>query len=59
VPDEEEKCITILFRNPVGNRPFARPRHREEDNIQMDFKQIWTGLMWLKIRTYAGLLQKQ
>ena len=26
--------------SPTGNRPLGRPRHRWEDNIRMDLKEI-------------------
>jgi hypothetical protein len=38
-----------------GRRPFGRPRHRWEDNIKKDFREVeweaWTGLIWLRIGT--------
>jgi hypothetical protein len=42
-------------------RPFGRPRHRWDDNIRMDLREIvwegvWTGCMWLRIATNGGLL---
>jgi hypothetical protein len=36
----------ILVGNPEGRRPLGRLRHRLEDNIRMDLKEIgkvWTG----------------
>jgi hypothetical protein len=30
---------------PEGNRPLGRPRHRREDNIKMDLREIgWDGM---------------
>ena len=30
----------ILTGTPTGKRPLGRPRHRWEDNIRMDLKEI-------------------
>jgi hypothetical protein len=51
----------ILVRRPEGRRSLGRPRHRWEDNIKMDLKELgwgtWTALSWLRIRRYGGLLK--
>jgi hypothetical protein len=42
---------------PEGKRPLGR-RRRWVDNIKMDLREkwvIWTGLIWLRIRT-SGLV---
>jgi hypothetical protein len=31
----------ILVRKAEGKRPLGRPRHRWEDNIRMDPREIW------------------
>jgi hypothetical protein len=44
----------ILLGKLERKRPLRRPRHRQEDNIKMDFREIgwvWTGFIWLKIWT--------
>ena len=50
----------LLVGKPEGKRPLGRPRPRWEDNIKMDLKEVgwgvWTGLIWLRIRTGGGLL---
>jgi hypothetical protein len=33
----------ILVGCPEGRRPLGRPRHRWEDNIKMDLREIWFG----------------
>ena len=33
-------AFKILTGKPTGKRPFGRPRHRWEDNIRMDFKEV-------------------
>jgi len=46
----------ILVRKPEGKRPFGRLRHRWEDNIRMDRREIgWEprtgtsgGLSWAR-----------
>jgi hypothetical protein len=45
---------------PEGKRPLGRPRWRWVYNIKMDLGEIhwmmWTGFVWLRIRTSAELL---
>ena len=47
----EESICRILVGKPEGKRPLGRPRHRWEDNINMDLQEVgcgvWTGLSWL------------
>ena len=39
--DECRSAFKILTGStPVGMRPLGRPRHRWEDNIRMDLKEI-------------------
>jgi len=37
---EDGKCIENIYRKPEGRRPLRRPRHRWEDNIRMDLREI-------------------
>jgi hypothetical protein len=38
----------IIIGKPEGRRPLARPRHRSEDNIKMDFEgRGWEGVDWI------------
>jgi hypothetical protein len=40
----------ILVRKPEGKRPLGRPRHKWEDNIRMDFRDIgWEVVDWLHL----------
>jgi hypothetical protein len=42
-----------------GKRPLGRPKHRWENGIRMDLREIgwgWTGFRWLKIGNGGGLL---
>ena len=36
----EERCIQVLVGKPEGKRPLGRPRHRWEDNIKVDLKEV-------------------
>jgi hypothetical protein len=37
----ERKCVyRVLVGRPKGKRPLGRPRHRWEDNIKMDLREI-------------------
>jgi hypothetical protein len=52
----------ILFRKPEGERKLGRPRHRWEDNIRMDVREIhwevWIGFICLKTGTGGELLRR-
>jgi hypothetical protein len=45
--EEMRNAHQIVVRKPEGKRPLAGPRHRWEDNIRMDLREIgweaWTG----------------
>jgi hypothetical protein len=46
---------------PEGKRPVGRPRRRWEDNINVDLRDIyngvvWTGFIWLRIGANEGPL---
>jgi hypothetical protein len=58
---EERKVYKVLVGKPEGKRPLGRPRHRWEDGIGMDLKEIvlrgvWIGFDWLGTGTGGGLL---
>jgi hypothetical protein len=44
----------VLMEKSEGNRLFARPRHRPENNIRMDAKntgwRVWTAVHLAKAR---------
>jgi hypothetical protein len=44
------EILNSVIKNE-GKRPLGRPRHRWEDNIKVDLKEVgvWTGLSWLRI----------
>ena len=44
----------FLVGKPEGNMPLGRPRHRWENNIKMDLREVGgveTGWSWLRIGT--------
>jgi hypothetical protein len=40
---EERKLYKVLVGKPKGKRPLGRPRHRWEDGIRMDLREIGWG----------------
>jgi hypothetical protein len=57
---EVRGAYNMLVGRPEGRRPLRRPRHRWEDNIQMDLREIGSGMcigfIGLRIGTGGGLL---
>jgi hypothetical protein len=52
---EMRNAYNILSGKPEGNRPLGRPRHRWEDNIRMDLKEIgWEGVNWIHLTLFCG-----
>jgi hypothetical protein len=41
---ENKKVYMILVEKPEGKRPLGRPRHRWEDGIKMDLREIGWGV---------------
>jgi hypothetical protein len=40
----------VLVGKPEGKRPLERPRHRWENNIKLDFRQVgWYGMDWINL----------
>jgi hypothetical protein len=40
----------VLAERPKGKRPLARPRHRWEDNIKMELREIgFDGVNWIRL----------
>jgi hypothetical protein len=40
----------VLVGKPEGKRPLGRPRHRREDNIELDLREIGIdGANWLRL----------
>ena len=45
--EERRSAFKILTGKPTGKRPLGRPRHRWEDNIRMDLKEIGNTRNWV------------
>jgi hypothetical protein len=40
----------VLMGNPEGKTPRGRPRHRWEDGIRMDLREIgWRSIDWIQL----------
>jgi len=39
----------VLVGKPEGTRPLGRPRHRWEDNIKMDLREVGGGGDWMEL----------
>jgi len=40
----------VFVGKPVGKGPLGRPRHRWENNIKMDFREVgWGGMDWIDL----------
>jgi hypothetical protein len=46
----EKNAYKILVGKPEGERPLGRPRHRWEDNIKMDLRElVWGCMDWIDL----------
>jgi hypothetical protein len=56
---EKRGACRVLVRKPEGKRPLERPRHRWENNIKINRKEIklwaWSEFIWLR-RGTSGML---
>jgi hypothetical protein len=49
---EKVNAYGILVGKPEGKSLLGRPRHRWEDTIKMDLKEIgWGGMDWIHLDT--------
>ena len=47
---ERRGVYSFLVGKPDGKRPLGRPRHRWEDNIKMDIREVGCGGMeWIDL----------
>jgi hypothetical protein len=47
---EGRNVYRVLVGKPEGNRPLERPRHRWEDGIRMDLREVgWGGGGWIHL----------
>jgi hypothetical protein len=47
---ERRGAYRALVGKPEGRRPLGRPRHRWEDNIKTDLREVgWEGIDWIDL----------
>jgi hypothetical protein len=47
---EKRNAYRFLVGKPEGKKPLRTPRHRCEDNIRMDHREIgWCGMDWIDL----------
>ena len=47
---ERRRVYSVLVGKPVGKRQLGRHRHRWEDNIKMDLREVGCGGMdWIEL----------
>jgi hypothetical protein len=47
---EKRNVYKILMGKSEGKRPIRRPRHRWEDGIKMDLREIgWGSVEWIQL----------
>jgi hypothetical protein len=47
---ERRGVYRVSVRKPEGKRPFGRPRHRCENNINMDLQEMGCdGMAWISV----------
>jgi hypothetical protein len=48
--EEERNVYRVLMGKPEGKRPLGRTRHRWEDGIRMDLREIgWGSVDWIQL----------
>jgi hypothetical protein len=46
----ERNVYRVLMGKPEGKRPLGRPRHRRENGIRMDLREIgWGSVDWFQL----------
>jgi hypothetical protein len=57
--EERRGAYSVLVWRPEGRRHLGRRKHSWQHNIKMDLQEVgwgtWTGLIWLRKRTGAGI----
>jgi hypothetical protein len=47
---EKRNVYRVLMGKPEGKRPLGRPRHRWEDGIRTDLREIcWDSVDWIQL----------
>jgi hypothetical protein len=50
-----KNAYEILVRKPEEKTPLRSPRHRWEDNIKLNHKEIrWEGMDWIHLALTIG-----
>jgi hypothetical protein len=49
----KRNAYKILVGKPEGNKPLRRPRHRWEDGIKMDRREIGCYMDWTDLAQYS------
>jgi hypothetical protein len=50
IQGEESKVYKVLVGKPEGRRALGRPRHRWEDMIRMNLREIgWESVEWIQL----------
>jgi hypothetical protein len=53
--EEGRKVYRLSVGKPEGKRPLDRPRHRWENGIKMDLREIgWGGVEWIHLAQDRG-----
>jgi hypothetical protein len=55
---ERRSVYRILVGKPEGKRPLGTPRHRWEDNIQIDLQEVgYGGMDWIELAQHKDRWQ--
>ena len=46
---ESKGAYRVSVAKPEGRRPLGRQRHRWEDNIKMDLREVGWGMYWMDL----------
>ena len=47
---DRKGAYRVLMRKPERRRPLGRSRHRSEDNIKIDVREVgWEGMDWIDL----------
>jgi hypothetical protein len=46
---EGRSVYRVLIGRPEGKRPLGRPRHRWDDNIKLDLREMIDGANWIRL----------
>ena len=46
---ERRSAYSVLVGKPEGKSPLGRPRHRWENNINMDLQKVGWGMDWIDL----------